>query len=121
MPRLKSEPGLPQLESESGVPRLECVQESRAIRGVGRVPPRQDHHPPVPLPPLQDPPGPYAASSLWAFSNLRLNDGDVSVAGQVDAAVGRYMIDFALGGQETAAGAKPGEGHSERSRVLKLG
>src|SRR5579864_7594781 len=107
------------------MPQLELVQESRAIRGVGRVPPLQDHHPPVPPPPLPDPPRPYAASSLWAFANLRLNDGDVSVAGEVDsaqdAAVGRCMIDFALGGQETAARTKPGEGHSERSRVLKLG
>src|SRR5437660_10569996 len=33
---------------EVGVPLLECSQENWAIRGAGRVPPLQDHHPPVP-------------------------------------------------------------------------
>jgi len=31
------------------------------------------------------------------------------------------MIDFAYQAQEAAAGAKPGESHSEQSRILKLG
>jgi len=118
---LKWEPGLPLLGSESGVPRLEFAQENRAIRGAGRVPPLRDHRPPVPLPPLSGPPKPCAASSLWAFANQRLNAGDESVARQVDVAVCQCMIDFACQAQEAAAGAKPGESHSERSHILKLG
>jgi len=31
------------------------------------------------------------------------------------------MIDFACQAQEAAAGAKPGESHSEQSRILRLG
>jgi len=43
------------------------------------------------------------------------------MARQVDVAVCRCMIDFAYQAQEAAAGAKPGESHSEWSHILKLG